>query len=100
MSARQSWQDPVEEIRHSSYKVSVMVKGAKQYADNGLRFYTIREAEEYGAQLKRRWPLLSLYRIFPSEDQPNCVFPMPSDRYNVSRIQMLDGGNGKENGDA
>ena len=100
-----SWNGPLEAtaspeqpvlVQAKSYKVSVIAANETDWTDNGLRFYSVGDAEAYGADLKRRWPLVKRYCVFPSEDRPNCVFPNPSDRYHVKRSVPI-AGNGKEN---
>lgn len=99
-----SWNGPLEPkevlspgkmVQAKSFKVSVLAENETDWADNGLRFFVLQDAEEYGANLKRRWTLLKRYVVVPTEDNPNCVYPNPSDRYHVKRSVPL-GGNGKE----
>jgi hypothetical protein len=72
-----------------SYKVSILVRGSNKWADNGLRFYLDGDATEYAASLKRRWPAVERYAVVVTEDPPNCVYPVPSDRYPVPRPSNL-----------
>jgi hypothetical protein len=75
--------------KKGSYKVSVMVRGSNKWADNGLRFYLDGDAQEYAVALQRRWPAVERLAVVLTDDPPNCVYPVPSDRYPVPRPSAL-----------
>lgn len=54
-----------------SYKVEIKVRGEMTYCSNGLRFKTCNEALEYGENLAMRWTAVDLWRVAPSDDEPN-----------------------------
>lgn len=72
--------------RANSYKVGVKTKSSKDmWTYNALRFGEEGDAIEYATALHRRWSDVLDYLVADSDDQPNCTFPVPSDRYPVSR---------------
>jgi len=57
-----------------SFKVEVLVAGESEWASNALRFATKKEAEDYGADLWRRWTAVKKYRIVVVDEPVNCRF--------------------------
>lgn len=68
-----------------SFVVAVKVKTSHEWVHNGLRFDTDEEAASYARDLTLRWGAMVDYKIDPSDDLPNCTYPVPSDRYLVNR---------------
>lgn len=73
-----------------SFMVSVRVKGTATMVNNGLRFADVMDADRYGADLALRWPAVTRHDVIPSDDPPNCTYPVPSDRYPVNRPAQDD----------
>lgn len=68
-----------------SYKVGVKTKHDKRFVFNGLRFADPKSAGAYGDDLYRRWSSVVEMTVEESDDPPNATFPVPSDRFGVSR---------------
>lgn len=54
----------------TSFKVSVITPGDRDYTSNALRFATHDEAQEYGEDLALRWTAVSDWRVDESDDAP------------------------------
>lgn len=77
----------------NSSLVAVRVKGQRDaWVHNGLRFASPDEAAMYAEGLMKRWGDVLDYKVEPSDDAPNCTFPVPSDRYPVVRTPEEGGG--------
>lgn len=83
---------PVDEQRNGtkparSFKVGVKTKsGEDNWIYNGLRFGFREHAERYAKDLQRRWADMGHYLVVASNESPNCIYPVPSDRYLVNRL--------------
>lgn len=68
-----------------SYCTEVKTKSQNKWVRNGLRFVDDESARQYGISLMRRWPDMTDFEVVDCPEPPNCIFPVPSDRYPVSR---------------
>lgn len=68
-----------------SFCTEVKTKQTDKHVRNGLRFTDEEAARQYGISLMRRWPDMTDFTVVPCDDVPNCIFPVPSDRYPVAR---------------
>lgn len=70
-----------EEAKIKSWLTRVKTRDDADWHENGLRFSSEKDAFSYGAALVLRWPLVVLYAVEGSTEQPNVRLPVPSDRY-------------------
>lgn len=71
----------------TSWKVGILPRHGitNVYIHNELRFDTRENAESYALFLKIRWHAISETMVFDSYAAPNTTYPVPSDRYTISR---------------
>lgn len=53
------------------WKAEVIAAGETRWSGNGLVFGSPEEAEDYVADLKRRWTLVVQTRVVPADEEPN-----------------------------
>lgn len=69
-----------------SWKVGVKTRNnSEEWVYNELRFEFREYAACYSAHLKRVWSDVNKTTLTETNDPPNSVFPVPSDRYPVVR---------------
>lgn len=70
----------------NSYKVAVKTRNhSHEWVYNGLRFNFFEHAQAYAEHLRTRWPDIVQTGVHHCDEQPNAMYPMPSDRYPVQR---------------
>lgn len=70
----------------TSFKVSVITPGDRDYTSNALRFATHDEAQEYGEDLALRWTAIEDWRVDAS-DEPVTVTLDAEGRYPTVRLR-------------
>lgn len=68
-----------------SFAVDVKTKRGSGWATNQLRFYTPDDAQNYADWLTKRWTDVAYANVRATEEPPNAIYPVPSDRYGVPR---------------
>jgi hypothetical protein len=69
-----------------SFKVGVKTRlSPEAWVFNSLRFRFAEEGISYGVHLEKRWVDVLSTTVERTTDEPNCEYPVPSDRYDVAR---------------
>ncbi len=68
-----------------SFKVGIKTREDREWVFNGLRFLREADAKAYAANLLMRWTAVTDVTVVQSTDASNAEYPVPSDRYRVTR---------------